>query len=72
MLSLEDELLGSKGARWNRRAARLLRPLGPGVAALAFRARQRRVERMHGRMRHDLLAADRGLGSLLALSGEAE
>ncbi|MBT9384345.1 translocase [Pseudooceanicola sp. CBS1P-1] len=71
-LSLEDELLASRGARWSRRAATLLWLLGPGAAALAFRARQKRVERMHARMRHDLLAADRGLGTLLAVSGEAE
>lgn len=71
-LSLEDELLRSDGARLYRRLAGAARLLGPWAAGVFIRARQRQIERIHARMRHDLLEADRKLGTALAFSGQME
>jgi len=71
-LSFDDELLRSRDARWSRRAARTLLFLGPGAVGLIIRGRQKKMERIHARMRFDLLEADRSLGSLLAVSGQME
>lgn len=69
-LSLEDELMRPKDASLARRLARSLTRFG--LAGLAFRLRQRHIERIHARMRHDLLEADRNLGDLLSFSGRME
>ena len=66
--SLDDDLLVAHGrgatARW------------PGDGERARRSRmrraQRRAERLHARMRRDLLASDARLESLLAFSGRGE
>jgi preprotein translocase subunit SecA len=71
-LSLEDDLMRSRGARLERRLARLALAFGPRAAGAFIRLRQMRIERLHGRMRHDLLEADRNLGQLLAFSGQNE
>ncbi|MFT4782321.1 MAG: preprotein translocase subunit SecA [Paracoccaceae bacterium] len=71
-LSLEDELMRSKGARFHRGFARLALLLGPRAAGVFIRMRQRSVERVHAGMRHDLLETDRKLGDLLAFSGQLE
>lgn len=69
-LSLEDELMRPKDARLARSLARGLARFG--LAGLGFRLRQRHIERIHARMRHDLLEADRSLSDLLAFSGRME
>ena len=72
-LSLDDELMRARGARMLLRLARAaLVVAGPRAAALAIRYRQKRVERLHARMRRDLLDADRNLGNLLSVSGPME
>ena len=71
-LSLEDELLRSKAAWLYRGLALGALAFGPRAAGVFIRLRQRQVERVHGRMRHDLLEADRKLGDLLAASGQGE
>lgn len=72
-LSLEDELMrGPDAARWRAVAAGLMRMFGPRAAGWVLRRRQLRVERLHARMRRDLMENDRSLGRLLAMSGELE
>jgi preprotein translocase subunit SecA len=71
-LSLDDELLRSRDARWARRAAKTLLIFGPRAVGFIVRGRQKKMERIHARMRFDLLEADRSLGSLLAVSGQME
>ncbi len=73
ILSLEDPLLETLGGRALGAAARLRGPLfGPGRTRWLFQRAQRRAERLHSRMRRDLLRLDRRLGTLLAFSGEME
>jgi preprotein translocase subunit SecA len=77
MISLEDELVTvyiSKLLRWS--AVGALRVLG-GLAArflgkMLFHRAQQRAERLHARMRHDLLRMDEQLGDALAFSGRPE
>ena len=71
-LSLQDELMRGKGAALHRRVAHILSVLGPRTSGRIIRMRQRRIEKLHARMRHDLLEADRQLGDLLAFSGKME
>ncbi len=71
-LSLEDELMQGRGAALHRRLAAVASILGPRAAGYFIRLRQRRIERLHGRMRRDLLKADSNLGDLLSFSGELE
>ncbi|MEH6519603.1 preprotein translocase subunit SecA [Sulfitobacter sp.] len=71
-LSLGDELMRSNSARYARRAARFVRLASPRLAGFFFRLRQRKIEKIHARMRLDLLEADRSLGDLLAVSGQLE
>ena len=72
LLSLEDELMQGRGAALHRRLAAVASFLGPGAAGYFIRLRQRRIERLHARMRRDLLKADSNLGDLLSFSGELE
>lgn len=71
-LSLEDELMRGEGAVFLRRCARIASFAGPRAAGVFLRLRQKRVERIHARMRADLLDVDRNLGDLLAFSGDIE
>ncbi len=71
-LSLDDELMRSAAARHARRAARVARLFGTRAAGYFFRMRQRKIEKLHARMRLDLLDSDRSLGELLAVSGQME
>ncbi|MGJ8594792.1 translocase [Sulfitobacter sp.] len=71
-LSLGDELMRSNSARFSRRMARFIRPMNSRLAGSFFRLRQRKIEKLHARMRLDLLEADRSLGNLLAVSGQLE
>ena len=74
VLSLDDELartFGGRATRWL--LARLLAV--PGGSALAFvflRRTQRRAERLHSRMRRDLLKTDERLEDSLAFSRHRE
>ncbi len=73
ILSLEDPLLETLGGRALGTTARLRGPLfGLGRTRWLFRRAQRRAERLHSRMRRDLLRLDQRLGTLLAFSGEME
>ncbi|NIO09457.1 MAG: hypothetical protein GTO40_16215 [Deltaproteobacteria bacterium] len=77
LVSLEDELMTvyiGKMRRWL--AATALRfPggfLGRWIGKILFRRAQRTAERVHGRMRHDLLKMDEQLGESLAFTGRPE
>ena len=72
IISLEDPLLDIVAARALRLATRLPPPFGNAAARLIFRKAQRKAERVHSRMRRDLLKHDQRLGTLLAFSGEME
>jgi preprotein translocase subunit SecA len=66
IISLEDELLVIYGGRLGRWLGRL------GLGRLAVRRAQRTAERLHARMRRDLLKADEQLDTALAFSGRRE
>ena len=74
--SLDDPLLGSGGSHW--RAALARRCFGVGlrawswVARSALSAAQRRLQRLHARVRRDLLRYDERRGELLSFSGQSE
>ena len=77
IISLEDELVEvyiGKALRWT--AAVLLRfpggPVGRLFGKFLFRRAQRKAERLHGRMRHDLLKMDEQISDSLAFSGRSE
>ena len=74
ILSLEDPLLERLGPilRSAVRAFRRRSLVVKALARLAFRRAQRRSERLHARMRRDLLRVDHNLGTLLSFSGEQE
>jgi len=76
ILSLEDPLLESGNIRWLAALARgLLRagaPTWAWVAGRALRRAQRKLEHLHGSIRHDLLKQDEQRGGMLSFSGQAE
>src|SRR2546426_4740447 len=76
ILSLEDELVtvyASGLRRWpGVTLTRLGRTLAPWISALLFQRAQRKAERLHARMRRDLLKLDEHLESSLAFSGRPE
>jgi preprotein translocase subunit SecA len=73
--SLEDELMQRHGALW-RHVARWAvgrdGALPSWLARCVFRHAQRRAERLHARMRFDLLRLDQHLDTTLAFSGRQE
>jgi len=77
LVSLEDELMTvyiGKAPRWLAAAA-LRFPggfLGRWIGKILFRRAQRTAERLHGRMRHDLLKMDEQLSDSLAFTGRPE
>lgn len=71
-LSLQDELISGRGAAFERRLASVVAVFSARAAGIFIRMRQRHVERLHARMRRDLLDADRNLADLLGFSGELE
>jgi preprotein translocase subunit SecA len=77
IVSLEDELTTvyvNKAFQWL--ASTVLRRPGTLIARwigkILFRRAQRKAERLHARMRHDLLKMDEQLGDALAFSGRPE
>lgn len=77
IMSLEDELVtvyATKPLRWLTAAA--LRRLGTHatrwIGKILFWRAQHKAERLHARMRHDLLKMDEHLGDSLAFSGRPE
>ena len=76
IISLEDELVtvyAGRVWRWvSRLTARARRPVARWIGALVFRRAQRAAERLHSRMRRDLLKTDEYLESALAFSGRPE
>jgi preprotein translocase subunit SecA len=60
LLSLEDELVSHFGSRY------------PRTRALRLKMAQRSAERLHRRMRRDLLRTDEQLATALAFSGRSE
>ena len=77
VVSLEDELVTayvSKPLQWLA-AAVLRKPgsfVGRWIGKVLFHRAQRRAERLHARMRHDLLRMDEHMGDALAFSGRPE
>ena len=77
LVSLEDELVTVHAGKMLRRptAALLGNPEkggAPWAAHLVFRKAQLSAERLHARMRHNLLKMDEQLGDSLAFSGRTE
>jgi len=73
ILSLEDPLFTQDCPPFTRAVGYVLgRLLGERGRRLALSMAQRTIERMHSRMRRDLLKADRNLVRILAFSGRAE
>jgi preprotein translocase subunit SecA len=73
--SLEDELMIRYGGAWRHVARWVAGRNGrvpSWVARLVFRRAQRGAERLHGRMRADLLCLDEHLETALAFSGSQE
>ncbi|HXF83441.1 MAG TPA: preprotein translocase subunit SecA [bacterium] len=66
IVSLQDELFTVYGGRLGRWLAHL------GLGRLAVRRAQRTAERLHARMRRDLLKVDEQLDTALAFSGRRE
>ncbi len=74
VLSLEDELVrtfGAQAIRWLLARARAL-PGGRDAAYRYLTRTQRRAERLHSRMRRDLLKSDERLEDSLSFSGHRE
>ena len=71
MVSLDDELLTTYGGVWRRLAlvASRRRRVATWLGALAVRRAQRRAERVHARLRRDLLTMDERRDTALAFSG---
>jgi preprotein translocase subunit SecA len=76
MVALSDELVVRFGSRLLGELALASRPRHPAVRRVfdrsALRWAQRRAERLHSRMRRDLLKMDEQLASSLAFSGRPE
>jgi preprotein translocase subunit SecA len=73
ILSLEDQLLEMEHVRLVPWAARLMLASGSEwLGRFALRRAQVLAERLHSRMRRDLLRSDETLGDALAFSGKAE
>ena len=78
MVSLEDELTNVYVGRLLRRLAAAVLLSSPGTfggrwtGKMLFNRAQRSAERLHGRMRRDLLKMDEYLGDALAFSGRPE
>ena len=76
VLSLDDELMSSSRGRVSRGVARWLlksdRPLQGRLARFFVRRAQRSAERMHARVRRELLQNEDQLESTLAFSGRVE
>ncbi|MCP9460450.1 MAG: preprotein translocase subunit SecA [Nitrospira sp.] len=76
IMALDDELVVTYGEGiWRRLASLLARPGRPLPAWLArplIRKAQRTAERLHSRIRRDLLRADEQMEHALAFSGHAE
>ena len=75
IMSFEDELVTVYAARWRRLAVAFAgsgRPVAAPIGAFVFRRAQRTAERLHSRIRRDLLKTDEQLESALAFSGRPE
>ncbi len=72
LLSLEDPLLADDGRSLSTFLAGLGGPARHWTGRKAFDRAQRRAERLHSRMRRQLVKLDRQLGTLLAFSGRME
>ncbi|HDI59963.1 MAG TPA: prepilin peptidase [Desulfobacteraceae bacterium] len=77
MVALDDELVATHAPPWLRIPAVLTARLHIGflsrwIGALVFRAAQRSAQRLHSRMRRNLLKMDDQVGESLAFSGRPE
>jgi len=72
VLSLDDPLLEILGSSRLLRVARLPGWHGQWAGRIAFDRAQDRAERLHSRMRRELVKVDQRLDTLLAFSGRAE
>ena len=74
--SLEDDLATvyvTRQGRWLRAAmSRAAPPMAAGLRTWTVRAAQRAAQRLHSRMRRDLMKMDENLESALAFSGRGE
>jgi preprotein translocase subunit SecA len=77
ILSLDDAILEMAPMGWPTHLARSVLDAGDGpwrqrLAGRVLRLAQRRAERLHARMRRQVLRADDDLEDMLAFSGRAE
>lgn len=76
MVSLEDDLVGSQKVRASRwfaaKMTRRSRTVPGWIGSLVFHQAQRSAERLHSRMRWDLLKYDERQETMLAFSGRGE
>jgi preprotein translocase subunit SecA len=73
ILSLEDSLMDFQiGVALSHVAKAAGGPVGHGIAHFTTRYAQRRAERLHARMRMDLLRSDQWQNKTLAISGKRE
>jgi preprotein translocase subunit SecA len=73
ILSLGDPLLAASGLWFTRAVARLLTPyFGMLVGRWALRRAQHNAEKVHARIRRNLLSSDESLDHVLAFSGKSE
>jgi preprotein translocase subunit SecA len=73
ILSLGDPLLTASGLWFTRAVARFLMPhFGMPIGRWALRRAQQHAEKVHARMRRDLLRSDENLDHVLAFSGKTE
>jgi preprotein translocase subunit SecA len=73
ILSLSDPLLAASGMWFSRAVARLLTPhFGMPIGRWALRRAQQNAEKVHARIRRELLSSDESLDHVLAFSGKSE
>jgi preprotein translocase subunit SecA len=73
IVSLDDPLLAASGMSFTHALAVALTPLfGSPIGRWAIRRAQRKAERLHARMRRELLRNDESIDHVLAFSGKAE
>ena len=73
ILSLDDPLVDFAAAKMLRTACRVASPvIGESLSRWLLRHAQRRAERVHARMRSDLLKSDESQTRTLAFSGRSE
>jgi preprotein translocase subunit SecA len=77
IISLEDELVTVYTRKFFQWLVRMILAVSSGLGSqsagsMFFNRAQKKAERLHARMRHDLLKMDEQIGDMLAFSGRQE